>query len=381
MSAISFESFPLPGQYPATFDEAMQRESEGLATGEAYELYDPTVVVESHVIQGMPAGFYNAAAWQEGDETYLLGRYLEKAGESGKGDPGPMVLATLVDGSVAAMQTVWQPENSTRGDQLEDSRAVLYAGGIVLGFSRLAPVRGRHVPFPAVAETSAAQLKQGVFPETHYVTGLGTMLVGKGHDQFRLRPGKNTTPIGGPAGAQDFMYRANGDNHALTFFTLGEDKRAQRIQRVQLAAAHIPSWGQDTIGTTMPPVWLSDSEALLLLHGFTRDKAGRPRYVMGSARLSRDEQGTYAIDNVSQAPILTPEVLAGLFPGEQVQMHPDERDALYMCGGVVAYDDAGEPAYVRCFPSVGDTRTVASTFDIRAITATWQRGAPRRTQD
>ena len=377
MSAISLESFPVPERYPAVPDETARYLVEQPALGEAYELYDPTVVVENRVIPGMPAGFYNAAAWQEGDETYLLGRYLEKPGESGKGDPGPMVLATLLDGAVTAMQTVWQPESGTHGDQLEDPRVVQYAGGTVLGFSRLAPVRGRHIPFPAVAETSAAQLKQGDFPATHYVTGLGTMLVGRGHDQLRLRPGKNTTPVGGPAGAQDFMFRANGDSHALTFFTLGEDKRAQRIQRVQLAAAQIPSWGQDTIGTTMPPVWLSDTEALLLVHGFTRDKAGRPRYVMGSARLSRDQQGTYTIDNVSQAPILTPEALAALFPGEQVQMHPDERDALYMCGGVVTCNDAGEPAYVRCFPSVGDTRTVASTFDIRAITTTWQRSTQR----
>ena len=385
MSAFPLESYPLPvapGYNPATLGEAALPSAGVAVFDEAHELFDHDVVVESRVIPGMPPGFYNAAAWQEGDDVYLLGRYLEKAGESGKGDPGPMVLVTLSEGAVSAMQTVWEPEEGGRcGDQLEDPRVVHYAGAAVLAFSRLAPVRGRHVPFPAVAVTSAAQLKQGLFPETRHIAGLGTMMVGRGHDKLSLQPGKNTTPIGGPAGAHDFMFRANGDNHALTFLSLDQDLRVQRRQRVELAPNQIPLWGQDTIGTTMPPVWLNDNEALLILHGFTRDGDGRPQYVMGSARLCMDQRGTYSIDNISRRPILTPGALAALFPGEQVQMHPEERDAMYMCGGVVAYDGAGEPAYLHCFPSVGDTRTVASMFDIRAITNTWQRAAQRTTQD
>ena len=339
-------------------------------------------IVEIRKIPDLPKGFYNAAAWKANGEpdspTLLLGRQPEKPGARGKPDTGSLQLVVLnKDNEVVSIKEMWRPEGLREGDQLEDVRAIVTPNGdVILGCTRLVfnSIADMYEPFPAVAITSSEALLRGEFPDTNLIeifgSGRQTTPIGNGANRFHLLPGKNATPLE----PNKFMFRREGDSHRMTVFSRDEVGRVKELPALVFPKNQIPAWGADMIGTTMPPVWLDKTkkEALFLPHGFKLVE-GKPKYALGSARLFFGEDGEYAVDNISEEPLLTPEMLAALFPGEQVQLHPELRDALYMSGGTPVFDSTGNLERVYGYPSVGDSRTLEAIINVHEITRNWKR--------
>lgn len=347
-------------------------------TNEAQDPPSPELItralVEVRKIPGMPSRFYNAAAWEHEGKTLMLGRYVKEPAPEGEPDVGSLLLAVLEEGSVTSIDELWRPEApEKKGDLLEDVRVVVTPNSeVLIGCTRVIfnTETGKYEPFPAVAVASSEALLRGEFPDTEHVKkfgeGRGTTPVGEIERILQLLPGKNFTPLK----QKDFMFRQKIHKHELTIFSRDEDNQFRHLQELKFPEP-IPEWGEDTMGTTMPPVWLNEREALFFVHGFKKIN-GKPKYAIGSARLFINDSGEYEIDNVSESPLLTTEMLESLFPGVQVQLHPEEREALYMCGGVVAYDKDNQPETVHAYPSIGDSETVKAVFDVNVITSSWK---------
>lgn len=342
------------------------------------ETYSP--VVEIQEISGLPKNFFNAAACKLDDSshspTLLLGRHVVNHNRPGEPDIGPLVMAVLNHNNVESLAEVWRPEANGQGDLLEDPRLVrLPDGRIFMGFTRLAPFEGKYLPFPAVSISSSERLLRGEFPHTQLITGLGsgdqTTPLGEGPKQFRVVAGKNAVPLK----PNQAMFRRELDNHRFIVFSVDEEGKAQQLQYLEFPQDSIPFWGENRMGLTMPPVWLNESEALLLIHGFNITN-GKFKYHIGTSRLFIDQNGRYAIDNVSQDPLLAPENFRNIFPGEEVERHPDERQALYLCGGNPIYDSANNLSLVDIYPSVGDTYTVKATISAPEVIRFWRRDEP-----
>jgi hypothetical protein len=129
------------------------------------------------------------------------------------------------------------------------------------------------------------------------------------------------------------------------------------------------------MGSTVPPIWLNGSEAILLIHGIKMVQ-DRYRYAIGSARLLLGADGILSIDNISPDAHLTPDSFTELFPGRQVELRPEERQAVYLCGGIALGGNGKEPALIKTFPNVGDTQTVEATFSVAGILRNWDRTIP-----
>jgi len=339
------------------------------------EIHSP--VLEIQEIPGLPKNFFNAAACRleedPGSPVLLLGRHVEGHNRPGEPDIGPLVMALLNHDSVETLTEVWRPEESGQGDLLEDPRLVrLPDGQLFMGFTRLALYQGRYLPFPAVSISSPERLLHGEFPHTQLITGLGsgdqTTPLGGGPNQLRVLSGKNAVPLK----PNQAMFRREVDNHRFTVFSIDEEGIAQQLQYLEFPEGSIPFWGESRMGLTMPPIWLNENEALLLIHGFNITY-GKFKYHIGTSRLFIDQTGNYAIDNISQQPLLAPEVFKDLFRGEEVERHPDERQALYLCGGSPIYDASGGLSLIDLYPSVGDTYTVKATISAPEVMKDWHR--------
>ncbi len=339
-------------------------------------------VIEIQKIPGMPDGFYNAAAFELNGTTYLLGRMVKEASKQGDPDVGTLVLLGLgPDGSVVSSLEVWRPEDPERyGDQLEDVRVIMTReGDLVMGCTRLAfdHEANEYKPFPAVTRVPGGALVSGRFPDTFHVKDFGqgyeTTPIGHGNDRFELLSGKNVTPLklNPDDEHNNFMFRQDSHNHILTIFSVDKDNQVTELQEVAFPEPR-PEWGEARMGTTMPPVWLNKTEALFVIHGF-KYVNGKPLYAIGTARLFIKEDGMYGVDNVSEEPTLTVAMLEAQYPGENVQLHPDERWAEYACGGIEHRNDQNEAETIDLYPSVGDTRTLKAVIDIKTITSKWKR--------
>lgn len=137
-----------------------------------------------------------------------------------------------------------------------------------------------------------------------------------------------------------------------------------------MSVDNIP-WAEYRIGTTMPPIWLNDNEAIFPIHGIQiiDDKYV---YSIGMARLLRGEGGELSVDNVSQKSIINPDSFAGEFDSDEIELH-SERRVVYCCGGVPIYSDSGELEQLKLYVNVGDKRTVEVTVSVTGIIKSWQR--------
>jgi len=339
----------------------------------------PSPIVEIQKIPGLPKGFFNAAACKLNDDpsspTLLLGRYIDSNAEPNDSivDVSSLDVATLINNTAVSFKEVWRPEEGRAGDLLEDPRFIeLPDGRIFTGFTRLAQHEGKYLWFPAVSISSPEALFRGEFPQTHIITGLGsgdqTTPIGEGRNRFHVLEGKNTMPLKSNLA----MFRHEADSHRFIVFSAQENGEAQALQYLEIPKAEIPFWGWTRMGLTMPPLWRSEREALLFIHGYnvTEEKY---KYHVGTSRLIVDKSGRYRIDNVSQEPLLAPESFKDMFPGEQVERHPEIREALYLCGGIPIYDAYGNLKFIDLYPSIGDTYTVKATVSVPEITASWAR--------
>jgi len=124
----------------------------------------------------------------------------------------------------------------------------------------------------------------------------------------------------------------------------------------------------------MPPVWLNENKAILLLHGI-KIVDGKFVYSITSSRLLKDEEGILSVDNVSRKPIIDPDIFAGMFGGQEVELH-GERRVVYCCGGIPIYDNNGKLEYLKLYVNVGDKRTVEVTVSAAKLTEGWQISEP-----
>jgi hypothetical protein len=349
-------------------------------------------------------GFYNAAAWEgkrEGiDEgkIYLLGR-RGVAGELGEPDPCTLVLMTLdPEGNFESSKEVWRPRSD--GHLLEDARALsLPDGRIAFGLTSVVRKGNDYIPHPSVLIVkSPEELAEGL-SKLKIIKFLGGVAIGKtsSYERFTekfagvispglevigdmvgdqttplgedisISPGKNVTAIGPDL----FAFRQEGDenNHRLRIFKHLEDCTVIDSQYIDFPK-DIP-WIEHRIGTTMPPIWLNENEAIFPIHGIQRVD-GKFVYSIGSARLLRGEDGKLSVDNISQEPIINPNSFAGRFNGDDVELH-GERRVVYCCGGIPIYNDSGELERLKLYVNVGDKRTVEVTMSVAEMIKHWRK--------
>ena len=355
------------------------------------------VIEEIREIEGTD-GFFNAAAIEIDGITHLVGRLVKYPGGEGKPDAGPLVLKTLgPDGNVVFSKEVWRPNDED--NSLEDPRAVVSRdGGIDFGFTFVSREDGRITPRPAIMKIrSVEELEKGL---SNYETikFLGGIAIGRNFaDQKSLKGplermlpklkvikniiGDETTPLGEEVidistgknvtaiSSGQYAYRPEGEkyNHCLLVFEHQPDQ--DKVSHKQyLHFPNVPSWGEYKIGTTMPPIWLNKNEALLPIHGI---KIVDSKYVysIGTARLVRDEDGTLSVDNISQEPIIHPDLFAGRLKSKELHRN---RRVVYCCGGKPKYYDNGKPKNLIMYINVGDERTVEVTVSMEKIIKSWQ---------
>jgi hypothetical protein len=312
-------------------------------------------------------GFYNAAAWETDGTTYLLGRKVEKAGEKGIPDVGSLLLLTLgQDSSIMSSKEVWQPKAGE--SLLEDARALpLSDGRIAFGLTSVIEEEGHYTPYPSVLITSTKELTEGTLREPKIIKIIGS--------------GDQTTPLGEEPGSSIgknvmaigpnlFTFRPENDNHQLQVFEYREDGEVSHQQYINFAK-DIP-WAEWRIGTTMPPVWLNETEAVFPIHGINLVD-GRYVYSIGSARLLKGDDGLLSVDNISHEPIIDPDLFVEMFDGDEAELH-GERRVVYCCGGIPIYDNSGKLESLRLYVNVGDKRTVEVTISAAKLTEGWLSG-------
>ena len=339
-------------------------------------------------------GFYNAAAWKVDEKTYLLGRNGVTGGE-GKPDVGSLVLKILgSDGNIVSSKEVWQPRVGE--DLLEDARALLLLDGrIAFGLTSVAHEGEDYIPYPAVLITSTEELMEKMLPKPKVIKAMGRIAItsleelmegmlpepevievmGKGgqttplDEDISISAGKNVTALSPDL----FAFRSEGDNnnHRLKVFGYQQEDGKVTFKQSLDFSENKPPWGEYRIGTTMPPVWLNKDEAFLPIHGINLVDS-KYVYSIGTARLLRDENGILSVDNISQEPIIDPDLFVGMFNSDEIELH-SERRVVYCCGGIPFYNDSGEFEHLKLYVNVGDKRTVEVTVSVDKLIKGWQR--------
>ncbi len=330
----------------------MQLEIAPMTTRDSLEKPGEAIIEDIHLVDG-PPGFYNAAAWKWKDVTYLLGRQVEKAGGEGEPDAGLLVLLTLnSDGSVASTREVWRPQENQ--PLLEDSRAlVLPDGSLSVGLTYVVHEGDRVIPHPAILvirpEDDVAESLCKPIEITHIrIEGESLEEAGK------VPEGKNVTPLG----ENMYAFRPEGDknNFRLQVFKYQEGKlegEAEHVQYIQFPE-NIP-WATWRMGTTMPPIWISEREAIFPVHGITKEHDIYV-YSIGFAKLRKADDGTLSITDVRRKPIIGPDNFPPPEDGSSAELHNNRR-VTYCCGGVPVFDKDKTLTHIRFFINVGDKRT------------------------
>lgn len=378
----------------------------GAINGPEFEVKSESPSVESlsetiEKIREIPGtdGFYNAAAWEIDNQTYLLGRKVEVAGGQGEPDVGSLVLITLNEkGDISSSEKVWEHESG--GPSLEDVRALpLLDGRISLGLTYVTCDNGNHIPHPAVMTIESIEdLKEGLSqlkvirylgktafiqtyvgqvaidnmtqktsPDIEVINGVvGDQATPLGEDSGGLE-GKNVTSID----PNLYAFRPEGDinNHRLQVFDYNHEAKAHHKQYIDFPT-DIP-WGEYKMGTTMPPIWINKNEAVFIIHGI---KIINNKYVysIGTARMLRDDEGNLSVDNVSQKSIINPDSFVGNLNSDEVELH-GERRVVYCCGGIPITGKDGELDHIKLYVNVGDKRTVEVTVSASKIINNWDR--------
>ncbi|HZJ34923.1 MAG TPA: hypothetical protein VFD55_02875 [Candidatus Angelobacter sp.] len=355
-------------------------------------------------------GFYNAAVFEvetkdgSGKIIHLLGRQVKTAGGEGKPDAGSLVLKTLgPDGNIASSKEVWRPNDED--NSVEDARALVSRHGVIdIGFTFVTREDGKITPRPAILKIrSVEELAEGLYnlkiikflggtaigrnftdqkslkgplermlPKLKVIKGIiGDETTPLGEEDIDISTGKNVTAISTDQYDQ-YVYRPEGkdNNHCLRVFEYRQDQ--DKVSHKQyLHFPNVPPWAEFKIGTTMPPVWLNKNEAFFPIHGI-KMVDGKYVYSIGTARLLRDENGIFSVDNISQEPIIEPDLFNGMFKSDEIELH-NERRVVYCCGGIPNYYDNGKPKNVKMFINRGDTQTFEVTVSMEKIIKSWQR--------
>jgi len=290
---------------------------------------------------------YNLAVWEKSstDSLFFIGREVLQAGAVGEPDTGILKLFEVnKNGEVVQEKAIWKPVYD--GINLEDPRALeLPNDDLIIGLTAvLRDKTGSWVPFPAIVRIDDIHSWQKELPPFLVIDTFG--------------PGKNLTPMND--GTYLFRPDAPGYHHKLLAFSL-ESQVPEKIGDIQFPV-DLP-WAQWKIGTTMPPIWISNTEALILIHGITIETIdGKPKYIysIGRAKLTRRENMYQVI--VAPEPILTPDNFLDSDGTPLVEeLHPELRRVIYSCGGIIK---KGNTKNLSLFVNVGDRTTFEVEFSL-----------------
>lgn len=293
---------------------------------------------------------YNMAAWQrhESDTIYFIGREVTEAGLPGEPDSGVLKLFEInSDGSVAHERVIWAPTYD--GINLEDPRALeLDNENLNIGLTAvLRDKNGNPVPFPAIIKINSHYSWQQELPPFLVISSFG--------------PGKNLTPID----KTTYLFRPERleYHHKLLVFSL-HLQVPEKIGDI-LFPTDLP-WALWRIGTTMPPIWLNDHEALFIIHGISIEKINTvDKYVyrLGRAKLMR-ENNHFTV-TVAPEPILTPDDFVEADGSPLVtELHPDVRRVVYSCGGLIKRNQQDT---LSLYVNVGDRTTFEVKFSLAEL--------------
>lgn len=294
----------------------------------------------THIFPDIQVARFNVAVWQKAGENSLcfIGREVAFPGETGEPDTGILKLFEVnMDGSLIQEKVIWKPLYD--GINLEDPRALeLPNENLIIGLTAvLRDKKGHPIPFPAIVKIDSVSSWKKELPPFLIIDTFG--------------PGKNLTPID----QHTYLFRPDSPDyfHKLLVFSL----HAQIPEKVcDIAFPLDLPWASWRIGTTMPPIWLTPTEALFIIHGISLQTIdGKEKYIysIGRAKLERRDN-TFKV-TVGREPILTPDDFLDMHGKPLVEeLHPDKRRVVYSCGGVIKKKS---PDTLSLYVNVGDRTT------------------------
>lgn len=293
---------------------------------------------------------YNLAVWQkaQGTSLYFIGREVVHAGTIGEPDTGILKLFEVgVNGEIIQEKIIWKPLYD--GINLEDPRALeLPNENLIIGVTAVLRDKiGRPVPFPAIVKIDSVNSWNTELPPFLIIDTFG--------------PGKNLTPIDNVT----YLFRpeTNQYHHKLLVFSL-HSQIPEKLCDIEFPS-DLP-WASWKIGTTMPPIWLSPNEALLIIHGMSMEMVnGREKYTysIGRAKLTR-KQNIFQIQ-VAPEPILTPDNFLNSDGMPMVEeLHPELRRVVYSCGGIIKKNAKDT---LSLYVNVGDRSTFEVGFSLEEL--------------
>ncbi len=291
---------------------------------------------------------FNAAVWRDHEtgHIFLMPREVKRAGAHGEPDKGTLILLEIdQSGEIIHEMEVWKPENDDL--HLEDPRALALSNGqVILGLTAVIKEDEKYNPYPAVITLDTHTWKK-VLPRPLVYKHIGQ--------------GKNLTPI-----SQDtFFFRKEGPNNSHKLYVLNWDGKNMTDAGDIHFSLDIP-WAEWRIGTTMPPIWVNENEALLLIHGIKIEN-GKYVYSLGRSKLKRTDN-VYHIE-VDHNPILTPDDFVANGQSMVGELHPELRRVVYSCGGVVKRQN--DQDVLSLFTNVGDKQTVEVPFQLAHLKQGW----------
>ncbi|QQS38833.1 hypothetical protein IPM62_05645 [Candidatus Woesebacteria bacterium] len=292
---------------------------------------------------------YNMAAWQSlhGESIYFIGREVRKAGGEGEPDTGVLKLFELDSlGKIVNTRLIWKPVYE--GVNLEDPRVIeLQNENLLIGVTAvLRDKKGHPIPFPAIIKIDSHSTWKEELPPYLIINTFG--------------PGKNMTPVDNVT----YFFRPENRkyNHKILAFALHH-----QLPR-KLGDIEFPKdlyWAKWRIGTTMPPIWINETEALFIIHGISIHKIhGIKKYIysIGRAKLTRNNDKFEV--KVAEDPIITPDNFIKADGKPLVNELHSHRRVVYSCGGIIK---KGDKDSLSLFVNVGDMATFEVVLSIAEL--------------
>jgi len=303
-----------------------------------------------NIFPNSPAARYNLAVWQKSEDGTLsfIGREVTQAGKAGEPDTGILKLFEMSNtGEIVREKVLWKPLYD--GINLEDPRALLLPNDtLIIGVTAVVRnKKGEPVPFPAIVKIDSIHSWMEQLPPFLFIDTFG--------------PGKNITPIDNTT----YLFRPEplDYHHKILVFSL-RSQIAEKIGDIEFPT-NLP-WASFRVGTAMPPIWLSETEALLIFHGITIEMInGHPKYVytIGRSKLIRKDNVFTIV--VAPEPIVTPDDFLNSEGKPLVQeLHPELRRVVYSCGGIVKKDSKD---ILSLYVNVGDRTTFNVEFSLHEL--------------
>lgn len=289
------------------------------------------------------------AAWQSmnNNSIYFIGREVKRAGIKGEPDTGVLKLFELdVFGKIVNQRIIWKP--TYEGINLEDPRVIeLQNENLLIGVTAvLRDKTGRPIPFPAIIKIDSHSTWKEELPPYLIINTFG--------------PGKNMTPID----YVTYFFRPESPkyNHKILAFSL-HHQLPHKIGDIDFPKNLY--WAKWRIGTTMPPIWINDTEALFIIHGITIQKINGIKkfvYSIGRAKLTRNNN-KFTV-KVAVEPIITPDSFIKA-NGEPLvaELHSDRR-VVYSCGGIIRKNNKDS---LSLFVNVGDMTTFEVVLSMKEL--------------